>query len=83
MVPGTVLQGDGEDVGQRVVEGFARGGGVELLGVAGARADDVMGVVARLDLDRLHLAQVHGPGPQRLARSMNACAWYSAECSLV
>ena len=84
VVPGAVLQGDGEDVGERVVEGLSGRLRVELLRVARAGPDDVVGVVARVDLDRAHLAQVLRPVLRiRLARSMNAWAWYSAECSLV
>ena len=39
MVPGAVLQGDGEDVHHRVVQGLAGGVRVELLRVAGSGAD--------------------------------------------
>ena len=49
MVPGAIFQGDGEDVREGVVEGLARRHRVELLGVARACPDDVMGVVARMD----------------------------------
>ncbi|MDI2035581.1 hypothetical protein PJL15_02713 [Paenarthrobacter nitroguajacolicus] len=62
VVPGPVLQGDGEDVGDGVVQGFpGRGGGV-LLGVVRARADDVVGVVAGLDEHRGHVGGVGGFG---------------------
>ena len=53
MVPGAVLQRDGEDVRDRVVERLAARGRVVLLRVVGAGADDVVGVVG-LDQHRLH-----------------------------
>ncbi len=58
MVPRAVLQGDGEDVGDGVVEGLARCSRVVLLRVVRAGADDVMGVVAGTDQHRLHVRRV-------------------------
>jgi hypothetical protein len=46
MMPAAVLQGDGEDVHDRVVERLPAGLRVHLLRVVGAGADDVVGVVA-------------------------------------
>ena len=51
VIPGAVLQGDREDVRDRVVERLAARGGVVLLRVVRARADDVVGVVAGVQHD--------------------------------
>src|SRR5690606_270056 len=74
VVPGAVLESDGEDVHDRVVEGLAAGLGVELLRVVRASADHVVGVVAGVDdhrLDSLEVADArpHAPGEvyERLA----------------
>ncbi len=58
VVPGAVLQGDGEDVRDRVVQRLAAGRGVVLLRVVRAGADHVVGVVAGLDQHRLHVGGV-------------------------
>ena len=63
MVPGSVLQGDGQDVHHRMVEGLPRRGRVELLRITGAGADDYMGVVTGMHHDRFDPAQVRDPGP--------------------
>ena len=57
MVPGTVLKGDGQDVHDGVVQRFAAGLEVHLLRVVGARADDVVGVVAGMQHHVLHLVE--------------------------
>lgn len=58
MVPLAVLQGHGEDVHHRVVQGLAGGVRVELLRVVRTGADDVVGVVAGVQDDGLDLRQV-------------------------
>ena len=84
VVPAAVLQRDREDVHQRVVQGLPAGRRVELLRVASAGADHVVGVVAGVEHDRRDLLQVADAvcaagGPGRCS----AWLWYSAECSLV
>ena len=64
VVPAAVLQCDGEDVGQRVVECLARRVGVELLRIPGACSDHHVGVVAGVQHDRLHLIEVADTPPQ-------------------
>ena len=87
VVPGAVLQGDGEDVRDRVVQGLAAGRRVVLLRVVGAGADHVVRVVAGVDqrpTSTFAGSVTSGCSPCSLrARSISACAWYSAECSLV
>jgi hypothetical protein len=51
VVPGAVLQRDGEDVGDGMVQGLPGRGGAVLLRIVRARADHIVGVVARLDED--------------------------------
>ena len=58
VVPRAVLQGDGEDVRDRVVERLSRRGGVVLLRVARARADHVVRVVAGVQDDGCHVRGV-------------------------
>ena len=58
MVPLAVLQGDRKNIHDRVVEGFPRSFRVHLLRIAGAGADDVMGVMRRMQNDRLHLVEI-------------------------
>ena len=67
MVPGAVLEGHGEDVHDRVVEGLAGGLRVELLRVVRAGADDVVGVVRGVQDDGLDVRQVLTLGGEALA----------------
>src|SRR5699024_373385 len=86
VMPGAVLQGDGEDVRDRVVEGLAGGHRVVLLRIVRARADHVVGVCeVRMRIEATLPGSVaSGCSVWSLrARSIQACAWYSAECSLV
>ena len=62
MVPGAVLQGNGENVGNRVVQGLTAGRRIVLLRIVGARTDDVVGVVAGLDQHRLDVRGLGGFG---------------------
>src|SRR5699024_4042665 len=55
VVPAAVLQRDGEDVGDGVVEGLPGGGRLILLGVIRPRADDVVGVVGGVQDDGFHV----------------------------
>ncbi len=58
VVPGAVLQGDGEDVHHRVVQRLAGGIRIELLRVVGSGADHDVGVVAGVQHDRRDLIEV-------------------------
>src|SRR5690606_19050137 len=60
VVPCAILQGHGEDVRNRVIQGFARCGRIVLLRVVRTGADDVVGVVRSLDQHRLHVLRVGG-----------------------
>src|SRR5699024_887742 len=62
VVPGAVLQGHGEDVGDRVVQSLAGGSGLVLLRVVGSGADRIVGVVAGPDDDCFDVVRVGGIG---------------------
>ena len=63
VVPAAVLEGDGEDVRDRVVERLARSRRVVLLRVVRSRADHVVGVVAGVQDDPLDVRRVGEVGP--------------------
>ena len=58
VVPGAVLQRDGEDIHDRVIQRLAAGVRVHLLRIVGAGADHRVGVVAGVDDDLFHRLQV-------------------------
>ena len=58
MMPDTVLERNRKNVHDTVVKGFPAGAGVEFLGVAGAAADDVMGMMAGVDDDTVDIVKV-------------------------
>ncbi len=65
MVPAAVLQGDGEDVHDRMVERFAAGRRIHLLRIVGAGADHVVGVMAGADDDAPDLREIADLRPRR------------------
>src|SRR5665213_3285353 len=58
VVPGSVLEGHREDVHQAVVQGLARGVGVELLLIARPAADDAVRVVTGVDHALFDLGEI-------------------------
>jgi hypothetical protein len=83
VVPAAVLQGDGEDVHDGMVQRLAAGLRVHLLRVVRPGPDHVVGVVGGVDGDLLDRVEVRIFSRIRKARSISAWDWYSAECSLV
>ncbi len=51
VMPSAILEGDGEDVGERMIERLAAGAGIIFLRIVGAAADDRVSVVAGADDD--------------------------------